>query len=145
MDIAFRAGQHTGNPLPATPFAAAAAEKALCERPVIPSENRVVLPRRWCPPNLWTPMHPKSIRRTHSPNSKPWCWAACAQPGTSVAAVALSHGLNAHVVRKWLSGRGMKPLLVCLYPAGLKQPMVPCNLSCGLTAASPGVPCGFEA
>ncbi|AOE85928.1 IS66-like element accessory protein TnpA [Pseudomonas sp. TCU-HL1] len=26
----------------------------------------------------------------------------CLQPGTSVASVALSHGINANVVRKWL-------------------------------------------
>lgn len=33
---------------------------------------------------------------------------ACKEPGTSVAAVALAHGLNANLVRKWLHGRGLK-------------------------------------
>ncbi|MBI2750944.1 MAG: transposase, partial [Burkholderiales bacterium] len=51
-------------------------------------------------------MHPKyPIRRTHSPEFKAQVLAACARPGASVAAVALDHGLNANVVRKWLSGR----------------------------------------
>ena len=69
-------------------------------------------------------MHPKFLFVAPTPrNSKPWCWLL-AQPGTSVAAVALSHGLNANVVRKWLSGRGMKRCGLSV-PAGLKQPMVP--------------------
>jgi transposase len=33
---------------------------------------------------------------------------ACNEPGASIAAVALSHGLNANLVRKWLGGRGLK-------------------------------------
>ena len=90
-------------------------------------------------------MHPKSpIRRTHSPEFKALVLAACAQPGTSVAAVALSHGLNANVVRKWLSGRGMKRCGLSV-PAGQKQPTVPMQfVPVGLTAASPGVPCGLR-
>ena len=30
------------------------------------------------------------------------------QPGASVAAVALAHGLNVNLLRKWLVGRGIK-------------------------------------
>jgi transposase len=33
--------------------------------------------------------------------------AECRQPGASVSAVALAHGLNANLVRKWLIGRGL--------------------------------------
>ena len=40
-------------------------------------------------------------RRRHSPQLKTQVLAACAQPGASVAAVALSHGLNANLVHKW--------------------------------------------
>jgi hypothetical protein len=54
-------------------------------------------------------MHPKSlIRRTHSLEFKTQVLAACRQPGASIAAVALAHGLNSNVVHKWLAGIGMK-------------------------------------
>ena len=54
-------------------------------------------------------MHPKTpIRRTHSPEFKAVVLAACRQPGASIAAVALAHGINANVVHKWLAGIGMK-------------------------------------
>ena len=54
-------------------------------------------------------MHPKPlVRRTHSPEFKARVLAACRQPGASIAAVALAHGINANVVHKWLAGIGMK-------------------------------------
>ena len=54
-------------------------------------------------------MHPKTlIRRTHSSEFKAQVLAACRQPGASVAAVALAHGINANVVHKWLAGVGVK-------------------------------------
>ena len=54
-------------------------------------------------------MHPKSlIRRTHSSEFKAQVLAACQQPGASIAAVSLAHGLNSNVVHKWLAGIGMK-------------------------------------
>ena len=46
-------------------------------------------------------------RRSHSAEFKAKVIQACAQPGVSVAAVALAHGLNANLVRRWLSGRGV--------------------------------------
>jgi len=46
-------------------------------------------------------------RRPHSAEFKAKVIQACAQPGVSVAAVALAHGLNANLVRRWLSGRGV--------------------------------------
>ena len=45
-------------------------------------------------------------RRTHSAEFKARVMQACRQPGVSVASVALSHGLNANLVRRWLNGRG---------------------------------------
>ena len=42
-------------------------------------------------------------RRTHSLEFKARAMQACRQPGVSVASVALSHGLNANLVRRWLS------------------------------------------
>lgn len=52
-------------------------------------------------------MHPNSgPRRRHSAELKAKVLAACAEPGASISGVALAHGLNANLVRKWRSGRG---------------------------------------
>ena len=58
--------------------------------------------------NRWAPMQPKSPRRMHGALFKTQVMAECQQPGTSVAAVALAHGLNVNLLRKWLVGRGIK-------------------------------------
>jgi transposase len=47
-------------------------------------------------------------RRRHGAEVKAKVLAACSEPGASIAAVALSHGLNANLVRKWIVGRGLK-------------------------------------
>lgn len=44
----------------------------------------------------------------HSAQFKTQVMAECQQPGASVAAVALAHGLNVNLLRKWLVGRGIK-------------------------------------
>ncbi len=43
----------------------------------------------------------KISRRRHSAELKAQVLAQCAQPGASIAQVALSHGINANVVHKW--------------------------------------------
>lgn len=53
-------------------------------------------------------MQPSSQRRVHGAQFKAQVLAECQQPGASVAAVALAHGLNVNLVRKWLVGRGLK-------------------------------------
>jgi transposase len=55
-------------------------------------------------------MNPKvpNRRRRHGAELKAAVLAECEAPGASVAAVALEHGLNANLVRKWLVGRGIK-------------------------------------
>lgn len=53
-------------------------------------------------------MQPSSQRRVHSAEFKATVLSECQLPGTSVAAVALSHGLNVNLLRKWLVGRGIK-------------------------------------
>jgi transposase len=53
-------------------------------------------------------MQPKSQRRMHGAELKVQVLAQCQEPGASVAAVALAHGLNVNLVRKWLVGRGIK-------------------------------------
>src|ERR1019366_1502785 len=54
-------------------------------------------------------MHSKSgPRRRHSAELKAKVLAACDEPGASISEVALAHGLNANLVRKWRSSRGVK-------------------------------------
>jgi transposase len=53
-------------------------------------------------------MQPKSQRRVHGAQFKAGVLAECEQPGVSVAAVALAHGLNVNLLRKWLVGRRIK-------------------------------------
>ena len=47
-------------------------------------------------------------RRRHSAQLKTQVLAACAEPGASVSAIALSFGLNANLVHQWRRGRGFK-------------------------------------
>lgn len=43
----------------------------------------------------------KNTRRRYDACLKQQILAQCAEPGASVARIALSHGINANVVRKW--------------------------------------------
>ena len=47
-------------------------------------------------------------RRRHGEQFKAQVLAACAAPGASVSAVALSFGLNGNLVHQWRRGRGFK-------------------------------------
>lgn len=47
-------------------------------------------------------------RRVHDPEFKARILSECRQPGASVSAVAIAHGLNTNVVHKWLAGHGLK-------------------------------------
>ena len=70
-------------------------------------------------------MQPRSQRRVHGAEFKTQVLAECMQPGASVAAVALAHGLNVNLLRKWLVGRGIKrtglaaPRTVTRKPSGI--------------------------
>jgi transposase len=72
-------------------------------------------------------MHPKSgRRRRHSDELKAKVLAACDEPGASISGVALAHGLNANLVRKWRSGRGFKHAGTAIRTATLnKSPALP--------------------
>lgn len=50
----------------------------------------------------------RSNRRVHSPEFKAQVIGDCHLPGASVASVAVGHGLNPNVVRKWLAGQNLK-------------------------------------
>ena len=43
----------------------------------------------------------KRTRRRHGAELKAQVLSECAQPGASVASVAMAHGINANVVHKW--------------------------------------------
>ncbi len=65
----------------------------------------------------------KIVRRRHSAELKAQVLSECAQPGASVASVAMSHGINANVVHKWRRLAGAAPLpLASFVPVALAAP-----------------------
>jgi transposase len=85
-------------------------------------------------------MHSNSgPRRRHSAELKAKVLAACSEPGASISGVALAHCLNANLVRKWRSGRGLQRCGVAVVsPAITGAPRQPIPASSSLLAASPG-------
>ena len=94
-------------------------------------------------------------RRTYAPEFKSEVIAQCLVPGASVSAIALSHGINANVIRKWLPRSGsvtMLPVTVQSAPArtapgvamnahrGAARPAIELSLA-GVTVR---VPSGFD-
>ena len=55
-------------------------------------------------------------RRRHDGELKQRVLAACAEPGASVASIALAHGLNANLVHKWRRQAGATPPLEAFVP-----------------------------
>jgi transposase-like protein len=51
------------------------------------------------------PVAKRMTRRTYARQFKREVVAQCMAPGASVSAIALSHGINANVIRKWLPQR----------------------------------------
>ncbi|MEO6972815.1 MAG: transposase [Rhodoferax sp.] len=49
-------------------------------------------------------------RRFYSPDLKCQVVAQCGQPGASIAAVALGHGINANIVHRWIREHGQGTL-----------------------------------
>jgi transposase len=67
-------------------------------------------------------MHSKpGSRRRHSAEHKAKVLAACDEPGASISGVALAHGLNANLVRKWRAGRGVKLAGLMVAPAAASK------------------------
>ncbi len=52
---------------------------------------------------------PRRRRRLHSDEFKARVVASCVQPGMSMAAVAMAHGINANLLRRWVREAEMKP------------------------------------
>lgn len=70
---------------------------------------------------------PRRRRRTHSDEFKANAVASCMQAGMSMAAVAMAHGINANLLRRWVHeaelGRGaVARQLQSTVPAPVKTP-----------------------
>lgn len=50
-------------------------------------------------------------RRRHGDEFKASAVTACMQPGVSIAAVAMTHGINANLLRRWVNDAEMNPAL----------------------------------
>ena len=85
-------------------------------------------------------MHSKSgPRRHHSPKVKAEVLAACDEPGASISGVALAHGLNTNLVRKWRSGRGIELAGLRVEPwAASVAPLRPTPIASPLLGARAG-------
>ncbi|MUF06478.1 transposase [Pseudomonas sp. CCM 7893] len=62
-------------------------------------------------------------RRSYSKSFKAQVIQECAQPGASIASVALSHSLNANLVHKWIRVQMQKTM--ALQPAFIPLPLQP--------------------
>lgn len=83
-------------------------------------------------------------RRRYDPESKARLVAACLKAGVSISGLALSHGVNANLLRKWvkdareagLSGASAKSAFIPVVAADYSSPVGPCSL--GLPIACGG-------
>jgi transposase len=79
-------------------------------------------------------------RRRHSDEFKAQAVAACQQPGVSMAAVAMAHGINANLLRRWVCERAVRPGLITLADASkpaVSQAFIPLTLPAA-TSDEPG-------
>ena len=74
-------------------------------------------------------------RRFYRPELKLQVVSACAQPGVSIAGVALQHGINANIVHRWLREHSQGTL------TNRPPTFVPITLSAG-TEPAPAQPTG---
>jgi transposase len=65
----------------------------------------------------------RKTRRVYSLKFKREVIARCLEPGASVSAIALAHGINANVIRKWLPRRkvGAAPTLTTMLPVTIQS------------------------
>jgi transposase len=77
-------------------------------------------------------------RRRHGEQFKAQVLAACAEPGASVSAVALSFGLNANLVHQWSRGRGYKDDRPATAEGAIESP--PQFIALALPAPPPATP-----
>ena len=91
-------------------------------------------------------MHPRfGPRRRHSDEFKATVLTACDEPGASISGVALAHGLNANLVRKWRSGRGAKLAGTAITPAAASKAVLPLGAPAEFVAIEMPAPPRFAA
>ena len=73
---------------------------------------------------------PSGSRRFYSPELKLQVVGACAQPGASIAGVAMQHGINANIVHRWLREHSQGTLV------NVPQTFVPVTLSAATEPAT---------
>lgn len=71
------------------------------------------------------PVGTRRRRRMHSDEFKANAVASCMQPGMSMAAVAMAHGINANLLRRWVREAEMKPPARDLSHAAAQQAQAP--------------------
>jgi len=83
-------------------------------------------------------------RRSYSKSFKAQVIQECAQPGASIASIALSHSLNANLVHKWIRLHAQKS--TALQPAFIPVPMQLAEVNSQAGSPNIGVeiqhPCG---
>lgn len=81
-------------------------------------------------------------RRKHSDEFKANAVAACMQPGMSMAAVAMSNGINANLLRRWVQEAQMKPATDVVGTASVPVAKAPASktLFVPLTLPTPATP-----
>lgn len=60
-------------------------------------------------------------RRRYDPESKARLVAACLEPGVSISGLALAHGINANVLRKWVKDAKESGLRLTLHDRRLSR------------------------
>ncbi len=83
-----------------------------------------------------------AARRRHNPDLKSRVLAECAAPAASVAAVAMSHGLNANLVHRWrrLAAAGASSTSATIFPpASVEIGFVPVPLPAATAPALPDI------
>ncbi len=100
------------------------------------------------------------VRRTHSAAFKAQVVAACSVPGVSNAAVAMAHGINANLARRWVrlaepiskstltvpTSQAVAAFVPVQMPAPVRQPEdIRIELRRGATAISVSWPCTASA
>lgn len=79
-------------------------------------------------------------RRRHSAEFKAAVIEECLRPGVSIAAVALAHGLNANMLRKWvIDGEHRLASAAVVAPPALDTPPTPTPTFVPLALSSTGV------
>ena len=78
-------------------------------------------------------------RRRHSAEFKAAVIGECLRPGVSIAAVALAHGLNANMLRKWVIDAEHKGVRPTAAPAPVAQVPMPSPSFVPLALAAPPI------